>query len=145
MNVKDPLDQKLIRSLWVAIGIAALLLIAMALAGCSAKMEDVGSTTLNPLPTSVATTALAVEDPNAMFLELVLMANPKAHEIMNDIELLAQGQQYCNAAWLGMTHSGMHNNINEAAYTQEQQELEHIILHQALTWLCPEQEYRVNP
>ncbi len=120
-------------------------LLLLALAGCSAKMDDVGSTTLNPLPTSVVTTTSIVEDPNAMFLESVLLANPKAHELMTDMELLAQGQQYCKAAQMGMTHSGMHNNINEAAYTREQQELEHIILHQALTWLCPEQEYRINP
>jgi hypothetical protein len=101
-------------------------------------MDDVGGTTLTTLPTEV-------EDPEAAFLELVLMANPKAYELMNDTELLEQGQQYCKAAEIGMTHSGMHNNINEAAYTQEQQELEHIILHQALTWLCPEYEYKVNP
>lgn len=145
MNTKDPLDQKLVRSLWIAIGITALLLVVLGLTSCSAKMDDVGSTTLNPLPTSVVTTTSIVEDPNAMFLELVLMADPKAHELMTDMELLAQGQQYCKAAQMGMTHSGMHNNINEAAYAQEQQELEHIILHQALTWLCPEQEYRVNP
>jgi hypothetical protein len=138
MNTKDPLDQKLIRSLWFAIGATLLLLIVLGLVGCSAKMDDVGGTTLTPLPTEV-------EDPEAAFLELVLMANPKAYELMNDTELLEQGQQYCKAAEIGMTHSGMHNNINEAAYTQEQQELEHIILHQALTWLCPEQEYRINP
>jgi hypothetical protein len=64
---------------------------------------------------------------------------------MTDMELLIQGQQYCEAAQIGMSHSGMHNNINEAAYTREQQELEHIIMHQALTWLCPEHEYKVNP
>jgi hypothetical protein len=135
---RDPLDQKLIRSLWFAIGATLLLLIVLGLVGCSAKMDDVGGTTLTTLPTEV-------EDPEAAFLELVLMANPKAYELMNDTELLEQGQQYCKAAEIGMTHSGMHNNINEAAYTQEQQELEHIILHQALTWLCPEQEYLINP
>ena len=145
MNTKDPLDQKLIRSLWFAIGATVLLLVVMALTSCSTKMDDVGSTTLNPLPTSVVTTTSVVEDPNVVFLELVLLANPKAHELMTDIELLAQGQQYCKAALIGMSHSGMHNNINEAAYTQEQQELEHIIMHQALTWLCPEHEYKVNP
>ena len=145
MNTQDSLDRKLVKSLWVTIVIVALLLLAMALTSCSAKMDDVGSTTLNPLPTTVVTTTSVVEDPNAMFLELVLMANPKAHELMTDMELLAQGQQYCKAAQIGMSHSGMHNNINEAAYTQEQQELEHIILHQSLTWLCPEQEYRINP
>ena len=138
MNTKDPLDQKLIRSLWFAIGATLLLLIVLGLVGCSAKMDDVGSTTLNPLPTTV-------EDPEEMFLELVLLANPKAHELMTDTELIDQGLQYCKAALIGMSHSGMHNNINEAAYTQEQQELEHIILHQALTWLCPEHEYKVNP
>ena len=143
--MQDSLDRKLVKSLWFTILIVALLLIAMALTSCSAKMNDVGSTTLNPLPTSAVTTTSVADDPNAMFLELVLMANPKAHELMNDMELLAQGQQYCKAADMGMTHSGMHSNINEAAYTKEQQELEHIILHQALTWLCPEQEYRVNP
>ena len=135
MNTKDSFDSKLIKGLWVAVVVAVALLAVMALTSCSAKMDDVGSTTLNPLPTTVVTTTSVVEDPNAMFLELVLMANPKAHELMTDMELLAQGQQYCKAAQIGMTHSGMHNNINEAAYTQEQQELEHIILHQSLTWL----------
>ena len=138
MRVKDPLDQKLIRSLWFAIGATVVLLLVLGLAGCSAKMDDAVGTTLNPLP-------IVVKDPEAVFLELVLLANPKAHELMNDTELINQGLQYCEAAQIGMSHSGMHNNINEAAYAQEQQELEDIILHQALTWLCPEYEYKVNP
>ena len=50
MNTKDPLDQKLIRSLWFAIGATVLLLVVMALTSCSAKMDDVGDYTLDGAP-----------------------------------------------------------------------------------------------
>lgn len=140
--MRDALDRKLVKSLWVTAVLTGFLLVLLGLIGCSAKMNDVGSTTLQPMPTTITS---EVREPEVMFFDLVLMASPKAYDIMTGTEIFAQADLYCAAAGMGMTHSALHSSINEAAYTQEQQELEHIIMHQALTWLCPEQEYRVNP
>lgn len=123
-------------------------LLLIPLASCSAT-DSTPSNTIAPLNTTGITTAsstttTSIVPSNEMFLSQVHMGFG-GQTTVDDLELLARGQTYCDAAKMGMSHGAMHLSINEAAYTPEQASLEHVILHQALTWLCPEQEYRVNP
>lgn len=122
-------------------------LLTALLAACS---TETSTETLPPLNTTgitaaATTTTSLVTNSNEMFIDQVHRGYKNPETFMTDLELLAQGQEYCTAASMGMNHSAMHMSIGEAAYTKEQEGLEHVILHQALTWLCPEQEYRVNP
>ena len=72
------------------------------------------------------------------FIEQVNVAIPGASELMNSEAMIARGQQYCNIIKNGVSHGQMHISINNTNRPREEKELEHVILHQASLWLCPE-------
>jgi hypothetical protein len=119
--------------------------------GCSVSQPS-NTTTLAPLVTTTTTTTtpqvkepLSSADPNMAFLLSLTQSFGNFDGYYSPIEALLQGQQYCLAARGGMTRFTITDSINEGAETTEEIRLELNIVTSALTYLCPDQEYRINP
>lgn len=119
--------------------------------GCSASVPS-NPTTLAPLVTTTTTTTsppvkdpLSSADPNMAFLFSLTQTFGNFDGYYTTVEALLQGEQYCLAARGGMTEFTITQSINEGAETADEIRLEINILTSALTYLCPDQEYRINP
>jgi len=127
----------------------ALSVAMVVVVGCSGSQPS-NTTTLAPLVTTTSptttTTTTMFPDPNRAFLfSLTQDFGSNFDGYYNQIEALLQGNQYCLAARGGMTAFNITDSINEGAETAEEIRLELTILTSALTYLCPDQEYRINP
>lgn len=111
------------------------------LTGCSAKMQDVGSTTLEPLPTEVIIrdTIPATDAPftkeQASFLDDVYFfygATPP----MSDDELVQMGELWCQLMTDGMTADDVISRINEGATDNDDAKLHFSIVQAGGENLC---------
>ena len=120
--------------------------VAMVVVGCSGSQPS-NTTVLTPLvtTTSSTTTTTMFPDPNMAFLFSLTQSFGNFDGYYSQIEALLQGNQYCIAARGGMTAFTITDSINEGAETAEEIRLELSIVTSALTYLCPDQEYRINP
>ena len=120
--------------------------VAMVVVGCSGSQPS-NTTVLTPLvtTTSSTTTTTMFPDPNMAFLFSLTQSFGNFDGYYSQIEALLQGNQYCIAARGGMTAFTITDSINEGAETAEEIRLELNIVTSALTYLCPDQEYRINP
>lgn len=118
--------------------------------GCSASVPS-NTTLLEPLVETTSTTTtslpapLSSADPNMAFLLSLTQSFGNFDGYYSAIEALLQGEQYCLAARGGMGKVTITESINEGAETEEEIRLEVSIVTSALTYLCPDQEYRINP
>lgn len=122
--------------------------VAMVVVGCSGSQPS-NTTVLTPLVTTTSstttTTTTMFPDPNMAFLFSLTQSFGNFDGYYSQIEALLQGNQYCIAARGGMTAFTITDSINEGAETAEEIRLELNIVTSALTYLCPDQEYRINP
>jgi len=120
--------------------IVALLL----LAGCSAKMEDVGSTTLQPMPTSEiinetipATDAVFTKEQIA-FLDDVYFFYGSTPPMADD-EIVQMGELWCQLMTDGMTADDVISRINEGASDNDDAKLHYSMVMSGGENLCKDQ------
>ena len=121
------------------IGIALLLL-----AGCSAKMEDVGSTTLQPMPTSeiinetIPVTDVVFTSEQISFLDDVYFFYG-AVPPMSDDEVVQIGELWCQLMTDGMTADDVISRINEGSSDNDDAKLHYSIVQAGGENLCKDQ------
>lgn len=121
--------------------------IAMVVVSCSGSNPG-NTTVLTPMVTTTAVHEPAEDvegDHNMDFLSQLTTSVGNFNGYYSNSEALLQGNQYCKAARGGMTHFTITQTILEGAETYEEITIEEAIVISALTHLCPDQEYRINP
>ena len=118
-------------------------LFAMVVVSCSVSQPS-NTTVLEPLMTTTTVDPQEVSY-NMAFLQELVSSYGDFNAYYSNSEALFQGNQYCTAARGGMTVFTITQVIAEGAETFEEIQLENAIVHSALTHLCPDQEYRINP
>ena len=114
------------------------------LAGCSAKMEDVGSTTLQPMPTSeliretIPATDIAFTAEQISFLDDVYFFYG-AVPPMSDDEVVQLGELWCQLMTDGMTADDVISRINEGSSDNDDAKLHYSIVQAGGENLCKDQ------
>ena len=120
--------------------VIALLLFA----GCSAKMEDVGSTTLQPMPTSeiinetIPVTDVVFTSEQISFLDDVYFFYG-AVPPMSDDEIIQIGELWCQLMTDGMTADDVSSRINEGSSDNDDAKLHYSIVQAGGENLCKDQ------
>jgi hypothetical protein len=120
--------------------VIALLLFA----GCSAKMEDVGSTTLQPMPTSeiinetIPVTDVVFTSEQISFLDDVYFFYG-AVPPMSDDEIIQIGELWCQLMTDGMTAVDVISRINEGSSDNDDAKLHYSIVQAGGENLCKDQ------
>jgi hypothetical protein len=120
--------------------VIALLLFA----GCSAKMEDVGSTTLQPMPTSeiinetIPVTDVVFTSEQISFLDDVYFFYG-AVPPMSDDEIIQIGELWCQLMTDGMTADDVISRINEGSSDNDDAKLHYSIVQAGGENLCKDQ------
>jgi hypothetical protein len=120
--------------------VIALLLFA----GCSAKMEDVGSTTLQPMPTSeiinetIPATDVVFTSEQISFLDDVYFFYG-AVPPMSDDEIIQIGELWCQLMTDGMTADDVISRINEGSSDNDDAKLHYSIVQAGGENLCKDQ------
>jgi hypothetical protein len=120
--------------------VIALLLFA----GCSAKMEDVGSTTLQPMPTSeiinetIPATDAVFTSEQISFLDDVYFFYG-AVPPMSDEEVVQIGELWCQLMTDGMTADDVIGRINEGSSDNDDAKLHYSIVQAGGENLCKDQ------
>ena len=120
--------------------VIALLLFA----GCSAKMEDVGSTTLQPMPTSeiinetIPVTDVVFTSEQISFLDDVYFFYG-AVPPMSDDEVVQIGELWCQLMTDGMTADDVISRINEGSSDNDDAKLHYSIVQAGGENLCKDQ------
>jgi hypothetical protein len=120
--------------------VIALLLFA----GCSAKMEDVGSTTLQPMPTSeiinetIPVTDVVFTSEQISFLDDVYFFYG-AVPPMSDDEIIQIGELWCQLMTDGMTADDVISRINEGSSDNDDAKLHYSIVMSGGENLCKDQ------
>jgi hypothetical protein len=120
--------------------VIALLLFA----GCSAKMEDVGSTTLQPMPTSeiinetIPVTDAVFTSEQISFLDDVYFFYG-AVPPMSDEEVVQIGELWCQLMTDGMTADDVIGRINEGSSDNDDAKLHYSIVQAGGENLCKDQ------
>ena len=114
------------------------------LAGCSAKMEDVGSTTLQPMPTSeiinetIPVTDVVFTSEQISFLDDVYFFYG-AVPPMSDDEIIQIGELWCQLMTDGMTAVDVISRINEGSSDNDDAKLHYSIVQAGGENLCKDQ------
>ena len=114
------------------------------LAGCSAKMEDVGSTTLQPMPTSeiinetIPVTDVVFTSEQISFLDDVYFFYG-AVPPMSDDEIIQIGELWCQLMTDGMTADDVISRINEGSSDNDDAKLHYSIVQAGGENLCKDQ------
>ena len=114
------------------------------LAGCSAKMEDVGSTTLQPMPTSeiinetIPVTDVVFTSEQISFLDDVYFFYG-AVPPMSDDEVIQLGELWCQLMTDGMTADDVISRINEGSSDNDDAKLHYSIVQAGGENLCKDQ------
>ena len=114
------------------------------LAGCSAKMEDVGSTTLQPMPTSeiinetIPVTDVVFTSEQISFLDDVYFFYG-AVPPMSDDEIIQIGELWCQLMTDGMTADDVISRINEGSTDNDDAKLHYSIVQAGGENLCKDQ------
>ena len=114
------------------------------LAGCSAKMEDVGSTTLQPMPTSeiinetIPVTDVVFTSEQISFLDDVYFFYG-AVPPMSDDEVVQIGELWCQLMTDGMTADDVISRINEGSSDNDDAKLHYSIVQAGGENLCKDQ------
>ena len=120
------------------------LLLILLLAGCSAKMEDVGGTTLQPMPTSeIINETIPVTDvvftlEQISFLDDVYFLYG-AVPPMSDDEVIQLGELWCQLMTDGMTADDVISRINEGSKDNDDAKLHYSIVQAGGENLCKDQ------
>ena len=120
------------------------LILILLLAGCSAKMEDVGSTTLQPMPTSeiinetIPVTDAVFTSEQISFLDDVYFFYG-AVPPMSDDEIIQIGELWCQLMTDGMTADDVISRINEGSSDNDDAKLHYSIVQAGGENLCKDQ------
>jgi len=120
------------------------LILILLLAGCSAKMEDVGSTTLQPMPTSeiinetIPVTDAVFTSEQISFLDDVYFFYG-AVPPMSDDEIVQMGELWCQLMTDGMTADDVISRINEGSSDNDDAKLHYSIVQAGGENLCKDQ------
>lgn len=112
--------------------------------GCSAKMEDVGSTTLQPMPTSeiinetIPVTDAVFTSEQISFLDDVYFFYG-AVPPMSDEEVIQIGELWCQLMTDGMTADDVISRINEGSSDNDDAKLHYSIVQAGGENLCKDQ------
>ncbi len=119
-------------------------LTALLLVGCSAKMDDVAGTTLQPMPTSEiinetipATDAVFTKEQIA-FLDDVYFFYGSTPPISDD-EVVQMGELWCQLMTDGMTADDVISRINEGASDNDDAKLHYSMVMSGGENLCKDQ------
>lgn len=114
------------------------------LVGCSAKMDDVGGTTLQPMPTSeiinetIPVTDVAFTSEQISFLDDVYFFYG-AVPPMSDDEIIQMGELWCQLMTDGMTADDVIGRINEGSTDNDDAKLHYSIVQAGGENLCKDQ------
>jgi len=119
-------------------------LTVLLLVACSAKMEDVGSTTLQPMPTSeiinetIPATDVVFTSEQISFLDDVYFFYG-AVPPMSDEEVVQIGELWCQLMTDGMTADDVISRINEGSSDNDDAKLHYSIVQAGGENLCKDQ------
>lgn len=119
------------------------------IAGCSAKMEDMGSTTMQPLPTTgITQETLPITDPtltteqNAFLDDTYYFYN--ATPPADNETLLEWGELWCTLMQDGMSAQDVAARINEGASDNNDANMHYAIVFAAGQNLCQDQFAKIE-
>ena len=119
-------------------------LTALLLVGCSAKMDDVAGTTLQPMPTSeiinetIPVTDVVFTKEQTAFLDDVYFFYGSTPP-MSDDEVVQMGELWCQLMTDGMTADDVISRINEGASDNDDAKLHYSIVMSGGENLCKDQ------
>jgi len=119
-------------------------LTALLLVGCSAKMDDVAGTTLQPMPTSeiinetIPVTDVVFTSEQISFLDDVYFFYG-AVPPMSDDEIIQIGELWCQLMTDGMTADDVISRINEGSSDNDDAKLHYSIVMSGGENLCKDQ------